>query len=234
MGRTGRTDKGTDKRDRRTEEQKRRKREGQKRQGRGQKDRRGEEFSELLLDAARNSFTAVSFLAAAGLLVAPAACPKCGKAWKLHTSLTRSQPYFWCWSRTRLLTSRAKRRRCNTKRTWHFYCPLAKKVPKMLPGCTAAAIECAAFETDLHRNTIAACYDTLRLLVVNFMDQVSTNQKLGGPGKVVCLDETHITKRKCNKAGFGGRRTLGPRSSCCRAASWMVSTTAAKQPGRPS
>ena len=125
-------------------------------------------FSELLLDAARNSFTAVSFLAAAGLLVAPASCPKCGKAWKLHTPLTRSQPYFWCWSRTRLRTSRAKRRCCNTKRTWHFYCPLAKKLPKMLPGlllqvlyhfAQRRAIECAAFETDLHRNTMKDLLD---------------------------------------------------------------------------
>ena len=91
--------------------------------------------------------------------------------------------------RTRLRTSRAKRRCCNTKRTWHFYCPLAMKLPKMLPGlllqvlyhfAQRRAIECAAFETDLHRNTIAACCDTLRPLVVNFMDQVSTNQKRVG------------------------------------------------------
>ena len=30
-----------------------------------------------------------------------------------------------------------------------------------------------------------------------------------GPGKVVCIDETHITKRKHNAGGFQGKRTRG-------------------------
>ena len=104
------------------------------------------------LDAARNSFTAVSFLAAAGLLVAPAACPKCGKAWKLHTPLTRSQPYFWC-----LQTSRAKRRCCNTKADLALLLPPCKEaslnaswpasasaVPLCTGGPSSAALQLAA------------------------------------------------------------------------------------------
>ena len=194
-------------------------------------------FSELLLDAAKNSFTAVSFLAAAGLLVAPSSCPRCHKGWKLHCPTTRSQPYFWCWHRPQLRTSRGKRRCCNTKRTWHSYCPLAKRLPKMLPGlllqvlyhfAQRCSIEIASFETDLHRNTVAAYYDALRLLVVQFMEQLSANFKLGGSGRVVCLDETHITRKKRTKSGWGGRTTGGQQtillSGCFLVVSWMVST----------
>ena len=37
----------------------------------------------------------------------------------------------------------------------------------------------------------------------------SSGEQLGGRGKVVIMDETYFTKRRMNRAGFGGRRTRG-------------------------
>eukprot|EP00971_Amphidinium_carterae_P113569 2250236-Amphidinium_carterae.1 len=41
------------------------------------------------------------------------------------------------------------------------------------------------------------------------MGTLSEGLKIGGPGKVVCTDETWFTKKKRNKGGFQGRTTLG-------------------------
>ena len=71
------------------------------------------------------------------------------------------------------------------------------------------SIEEAAFDTDVHEDTIATVYDWLRDSVTTYMQQVNANTKIGGPGRIVCLDETHITKKKRNKGGFPGRETLG-------------------------
>jgi transposase-like protein len=33
--------------------------------------------------------------------------------------------------------------------------------------------------------------------------------KIGGPGRIVCVDETHITHKKKSRSGFRGRTTKG-------------------------
>ena len=69
------------------------------------------------------------------------------------------------------------------------------------------AIEVTYFETGLSRKPVAACYDVIRSLVVDFMHKIASNTKLGGQGRIVCLDETHITRKKRSRGGFSGRTT---------------------------
>ena len=56
---------------------------------------------------------------------------------------------------------------------------------------------------------LCRAYDALRSVIVDFMVQVSAASRLGGRGRIVCLDETHITRKKRSRSGFQGRTTLG-------------------------
>ena len=49
----------------------------------------------------------------------------------------------------------------------------------------------------------------IRTTMTEYMQTLNTAEKLGGDGRVVCIDETYVTKRKRNRAGFAGRLTAG-------------------------
>ena len=71
-----------------------------------------------------------------------------------------------------------------------------------------STIERTTFESDLSRTTVAEVFSFLRTEIVETLHR--SRQKIGGQRKVVCVDETHFTKRKRNAGGFGGKWTLGP------------------------
>ena len=70
-------------------------------------------------------------------------------------------------------------------------------------------IEEAAYDTEVTRGTAGAVYHYLRDMVSAFMTKIYPAGKIGGPDKVVCIDETYITKKKKNRGGFRGRQSLG-------------------------
>jgi transposase-like protein len=67
----------------------------------------------------------------------------------------------------------------------------------------------ASHETGVHRNTVGEVYHILRDTVTAYMQKITGNRQIGGPGKIVCIDETHISKKKRNRGGFVGRWTRG-------------------------
>ena len=49
----------------------------------------------------------------------------------------------------------------------------------------------------------------LRNIMFESLKRQEDTEKLGGPDKVVCIDETHFTRRRHTRGGFQGRFTAG-------------------------
>ena len=64
------------------------------------------------------------------------------------------------------------------------------------------SFEDCRFETDVSENAISAIYSECRDTVSRYMEMINADQKLGGAGRIVCIDEIHFTKKKKAKGGF--------------------------------
>ena len=71
------------------------------------------------------------------------------------------------------------------------------------------SFEETSHESGIHRATVGDVYDQFRETVSEFTANATKGEKLGGPGRIVCIDETHITRKSRNRGGFQGRTTLG-------------------------
>jgi hypothetical protein len=71
------------------------------------------------------------------------------------------------------------------------------------------SVEEAAHETGINPNTVGDFYHVCRETTTEFLEKATRNEKIGGAGRIVCIDETHVTKKKRNRGGFQGRSTLG-------------------------
>ena len=70
-------------------------------------------------------------------------------------------------------------------------------------------IEETSFETEIAENTISEMYHLLRDSVTRYMQNITSAEKIGGAGKIVCIDETHITKKKKIRGVPFRRNTAG-------------------------
>ena len=107
---------------------------------------------------------------------------------------------------------------CSEKCTWSDDCPWAQKMNKLKPDQTVElmyqwsqlhSVEEAAHETGINPNTVGDFYHVCRETTTEFLEKATRNEKIGGAGLIVCIDETHVTKKKRNRSGFQGRSTLG-------------------------
>ena len=57
--------------------------------------------------------------------------------------------------------------------------------------------------------TCSSAVERIRRLLTKILIDQTDGEMLGRPGTVVQIDETYFTRRKINKAGFGGRTTKG-------------------------
>ena len=61
---------------------------------------------------------------------------------------------------------------------------------------------------------------------------VACREKLGGPGRVVVVDETYLTSRKRNRGNFRGRPTLGHKTCIMGLVEWDSLEQGRKETGR--
>ena len=61
----------------------------------------------------------------------------------------------------------------------------------------------------MDRSTVGSFFEQCRETVSEFTANATQGEKIGGRGKIVCIDETFITRKKRNRGGFRGRTTLG-------------------------
>ena len=209
---------------------------------------------------------ALRFLAWAGLLGAPEACPR-GHKWGAHGS-GGAFATFHCTHRrpSAARGGRGKKRgeprpMCNAKRSWRAarpdptersppragpsrrtrsagptssarprgssragfampcpaeaFCPLAGRLPNSVgPGvllellfwfAVKTPVQAAAAFTGVDRGTVRRVFYVLRLQLLEFL-AASFNGQLGGPGRVVVVDETCVTRPKRSRT-LHGRRT---------------------------
>ena len=135
-------------------------------------------------------------------------------------------PYFWC--RKNVGSKKARGRggkkvrqkiKCHKKLAWHGDAEFGQQMPRLAPtellqlvwhwGMEHSRAE-TAFETGISPTTITNAFHFFSDTVCSFMMKLTdATQKIGGLGRIVCLDSTRMTKKKKNKGGFQGRVTAG-------------------------
>jgi len=108
------------------------------------------------------------------------------------------------------------RKWCNRKTTWRVKGSFVHNLPSTIKvvslvkalywfahNTTMATIR---RESKLTQKTLRNLIFTIRLMMkVDVEKKQAGAAKMGGAGKIVAIDETFFTKRKRNRAGFGGR-----------------------------
>ena len=183
---------------------------------------RAKELAKFITYSCLGSF---AFLCLARIATATSCCGN-DHPWSLHEPASGKMPYLWCTHplgeprATRSKGGRVRLRRaiCSEKCTWSDDCPWAQKMNKLKPDQTVElmyqwsqlhSVEEAAHETGINPNTVGDFYHVCRETTTEFLEKATRNEKIGGAGRIVCIDETHVTKKKRNRGGFQGRSTLG-------------------------
>ena len=144
-----------------------------------------------------------------------------------------SQAYFWC-RHPKLDVDpppaapepgrrlKKKLKICSAKRQWmkkkQGDMPFAdENLPKIQPADLVKVlwnfsqmlpIEYSVWETGVSKDSVGWIYYMLRDTLGAYMAKIGADRKMGGPGRVVCLDETFFCKRPKNKGGFKGKPRL--------------------------
>ena len=110
-------------------------------------------------------------------------------------------------------------KRCNFKKTWRDHGDLPYYLPaSMTPSqylrtlywfSSDAPQKQVLKETGLAEKTWAKIRNKIRVPLWLVIQQQFNRVQLGGPGRVVVIDETFFTKKKTNTGGFVGRSTMG-------------------------
>ena len=151
----------------------------------------------------QSQVAAYSLLVLAGL-----ASPPEGSSWEQFEPQEDGMSYLWCTS-GRLDSGR----RCLKKASLAHFSPLLVHLPRVqtpvildliYSWSQVQSVNEAVHETGASESTVIATFKCLREAASDWVMQRSEHSRLGGPGVIVAVDETFITRKKRNKAGFGG------------------------------
>ena len=167
-----------------------------------------------LLDSA---VTALAFLTAVKLATPKCKCPA-GHSWSVYTPTDQRRPHFWC---RKVLLKRKRgqdKKRCHKKGRLSDNSPFLQHAPDVAPDqllqllyffAQAQSISETVHETGLSASAVADGYSCFRVTIANFMSWFTAGIVLGGPNRVVLVDETFVTRKRRSRGGFQGRTTRG-------------------------
>jgi hypothetical protein len=163
---------------------------------------------------------ALRFLAWAGLVGAPAACPA-GHPWGPCESKKRRYLPFHCTHKEASGHRGGRGRRapprppCNKKKSWRAWCPLAGQLPDSVGPqelvellfwfSQLQPIQSVSCWTGVERGTVRRAFQVFRAWLASHLASRWVDP-LGGPGLVVVVDEACVTKIKRSRA-LRGRHT---------------------------
>lgn len=171
---------------------------------------------------------AFKFLLYAGLLFVPAVCPF-GHQWKfqgesdgqgkLHCQVPKNRTYFE-FGDSEELEQKVQRGCCNQKHAWRipntlpWELPCNMKTDEYLKSLYWSTQNVSSATAARNAGVKLRTYNELQTMLRHIyhwdvMQGWQDEGQLGGPGRVVCVDETYWTRKKHQKSGFMGRRTAG-------------------------